>query len=157
MATLLAKNADVAVTMDGRRRELKNAGLFARDGVIEQVGLAAELPSTADRILDLRGHILLPGMINGHHHLDQVLTRNLPAGQDTNLFPWIVAHYRIWALARESSGVALNLNTVVEVEGSVVRRRNCPSGAMATRLPRHKCGNSRICPPPSWLPCKPKN
>ncbi len=54
MATLLAKNADVVVTMDGRRRELKNAGVFARDGVIEQVGLAAELPSTADRILDLR-------------------------------------------------------------------------------------------------------
>ena len=87
MATLLARNADVVVTMDGRRRELKNAGVFARDGVIEQVGLAAELPATADRILDLRGHILLPGMINCHHHLDQVLTRNLPAGQDTNLFP----------------------------------------------------------------------
>ncbi len=73
MATLLARNADVVVTMDGRRRELKNAGVFARDGVIEQVGLAAELPATADRILDLRGHILLPGMINCHHHLDQVL------------------------------------------------------------------------------------
>src|SRR5713226_6421889 len=120
MATLLAKNADVVVTMDGRRRELENAGVFARDGVVEQAGLAAELPATADRILDLRGHILLPGMINGHHHLDQVLTRNLPAGQDTNLFPWLMAHYRVWALARESSGVALNLNTVAEVEGSVV-------------------------------------
>jgi len=49
MATLLAKNADVVVTMDGQRRELKNAGLFARDGVIEQVGFTAELPGTADR------------------------------------------------------------------------------------------------------------
>ena len=38
MATLLAKNADVLVTMDGQRRELRNAGLFARDGVIEKVG-----------------------------------------------------------------------------------------------------------------------
>ena len=78
MATLLAKNADVVVTMDGQRRELKNAGLFAHDGVIEQVGPTAELPSTADRVLDLSGHILLPGLINCHHHLDQVLTRNLP-------------------------------------------------------------------------------
>lgn len=97
MATLLAKNADVLVTMDGQRRELKNAGLFARDGIIENVGPTSELPATADVVLDLKGHILLPGLINCHHHLDQVLTRNLPAGQNTNLFPWLKAHYRVWA------------------------------------------------------------
>jgi len=97
MATLLAKNAAIVVTMDGGRRELKNAGLFARDGFIEQVGPTAELPPSADVVLDLSGHILLPGFINCHHHLDQILTRNLPAGQNTNLFPWLKAHYRIWA------------------------------------------------------------
>ena len=97
MGTLLAKNADVLVTMDGHRRELKNAGLFARDGMIEKVGPTAELPATADLVLDLRGHILLPGLVNCHHHLDQLLTRNLTAGQNTNLFPWLQAHYRIWA------------------------------------------------------------
>lgn len=97
MATLLAKNADVLVTMDDRRRELRDAGLFARDGAIELVGPSADLPETADVVLDLRGHILLPGLINCHHHLDQVLTRNLPAGQNTNLFPWLRAHYRVWA------------------------------------------------------------
>ena len=97
MATLLAKNADVLVTMDGERRELRDAGLFARDGMIEQVGPSGELPETADTVLDLSGQILLPGLINCHHHLDQVLTRNLPAGQNTNLFPWLRAHYRVWA------------------------------------------------------------
>lgn len=97
MATLLAKNADMLVTMDGERRELRGAGLFARDGVIEQVGPSDELPESADRVLDLAGHILLPGLVNGHHHLDQTLTRNLPAAQDTNLFRWLRAHYRIWA------------------------------------------------------------
>ncbi|MGH2347882.1 MAG: 8-oxoguanine deaminase [bacterium] len=97
MATLLAKNADVLVTMDGPRRELRHAGLFARDGMIEQVGPTDELPEGADVVLDLRGHILLPGLINCHHHLDQILTRNLPAGQNTNLFAWLQAHYRIWA------------------------------------------------------------
>ncbi|MCC6313409.1 MAG: 8-oxoguanine deaminase [Thermomicrobiales bacterium] len=96
MPTLLVKNAAVVVTMDDRRRELRDAGLFARDGVIEQVGPTAELPAEADRVLDLAGHILIPGLINCHHHLDQVLTRNLPAGQNTNLFPWLRAHYRIW-------------------------------------------------------------
>jgi hypothetical protein len=44
MGTLLAKNADVVVTMDGQRRELRNAGLFARDGMIEKVAPTAELP-----------------------------------------------------------------------------------------------------------------
>ena len=96
MATLLAKNADIIVTMDGKRRELTNAGLFARDGVIEKIGPTASLPDTADRVLDLKGHIVLPGLINCHHHLDQILTRNLPAGQNTNLFPWLKAHYRVW-------------------------------------------------------------
>jgi 8-oxoguanine deaminase len=95
--TLLARNADVLVTMDAERRELRNAGLFARDGFIEQVGPTEELPDTADVVIDLSGHILLPGLINCHHHLDQVLTRNLPQGQNTNLFPWLQAHYRVWA------------------------------------------------------------
>ena len=97
MATLLAKNAEVVVTMDGERRELRGGGLFARDGAIEQIGPSGELPETADTVLDCSGQILLPGLINCHHHLDQVLTRNLPAGQNTNLFPWLKAHYRVWA------------------------------------------------------------
>jgi 8-oxoguanine deaminase len=44
MATLLAKNADIVVTMDRQRRELRNAGIFARDGVIEQVGPTPSCP-----------------------------------------------------------------------------------------------------------------
>src|SRR5664280_2263555 len=96
MGTLLARNATILVTMDDQRRELPGAGLFARDGVIEQVGPSADLPSDADVVLELTGHLLLPGLVNCHHHLDQVLTRNLPAGQNTNLFPWLRAHYRLW-------------------------------------------------------------
>jgi 8-oxoguanine deaminase len=91
MPTLLARNAAVLVTMDDGRRELHNAGLFARDGIIEQ------LPSSADRVLDLTGQIVLPGFVNTHHHLDQTLTRNLPAAQDNNLFRWLKVHYRVWA------------------------------------------------------------
>ena len=43
------------------------------------------------------GQIVLPGFVNTHHHLNQTLTRNLPAAQNNNLFPWLQAHYRIWA------------------------------------------------------------
>ena len=96
MPTLLARGAEVVVTMDTGRRELRQAGLFARDGVIEQVGPDESLPATADIVLDLRHQILLPGLVNCHHHLDQTLTRNLPAGQDAALFGWLAAHYRIW-------------------------------------------------------------
>ena len=97
MATLLVRHADVLVTMDGDRREIPDGGLFARNGVVERVGPTAELPDTADEILDARGQLVLPGLVNCHHHLDQTLTRNLPAAQDTNLFPWLKVHYRIWA------------------------------------------------------------
>ena len=89
MPTLLAKNASVLVTMDDGRRELSNAGLFARDGMIEQVGPTDQLPQRADLVLDLSGQIVLPGFVNTHHHLDQTLTRNLPAAQNNNLFPWL--------------------------------------------------------------------
>src|SRR6185369_11596335 len=55
MPTLLAKNAAVLVTMDDGRRELSNAGLFVRDGMIEQVGPTDQLPQRADLVLDLSG------------------------------------------------------------------------------------------------------
>ncbi|MCB4767452.1 8-oxoguanine deaminase [Ancylobacter sp. Lp-2] len=96
MATLLARNADILVTMDGARREIPGGGVFARDGMIEAVGPSETLPATADRVIDLSGHVVLPGLVNCHHHLDQTLTRNLPAAQNTNLFRWLKAHYRIW-------------------------------------------------------------
>ena len=97
MATLLARGAERVATMDAGRRELAGAGLFARDGVIELVAEDAALPATADLVLDLRGQLLLPGLVNCHHHLDQTLTRALPAGQDAGLFDWLRAHYRVWA------------------------------------------------------------
>ena len=97
MPTLLVKNAALIVTMDARDRELRDAAIFCRDGFIEQIGSAAELPSEADEVLDLGGHIVLPGLINTHHHFYQTLTRALPAAQDANLFNWLKTLYPIWA------------------------------------------------------------
>ena len=97
MPTLLVRNAEMVVTMDAGRREIRRGGLFARDGIIEQVGPDATLPDTADLVLDAGGQILLPGLVNCHHHLDQVLTRNVPAAQDSGLFDWLRTHYRIWS------------------------------------------------------------
>jgi 8-oxoguanine deaminase len=97
MSTLLLKHASVLVTMDDHRREIADGGLFVRDGFIEQVGPTDELPETADEVLDLAGHIVLPGLINTHHHFYQTLTRAVPAAQDANLFNWLKTLYPIWA------------------------------------------------------------
>ena len=75
MATLLAKNATVLVTMNEQREEIHDGGLFARDGWIEQVGPSQSLPASADEVLDLTGQIVIPGLINTHHHFYQTLTR----------------------------------------------------------------------------------
>lgn len=91
------RNAAYLATMDDQRRELRDAGLFVRDGFIEQVGASADLPDRADEVLDLSGHIVLPGLVNTHHHFYQTLTRAVPAAQDANLFNWLVTLYPIWA------------------------------------------------------------
>jgi len=97
MATLLVKNATLIVTMDGENRELKDSAIFCRNGFIEQIGAQSELPQTADRVIDLQNHIILPGLVNTHHHFYQTLTRALPDCQDANLFNWLTALYLIWA------------------------------------------------------------
>jgi cytosine/adenosine deaminase-related metal-dependent hydrolase len=97
MTSLLVRNATVLVTHDAERRELAGGGFIARDGIITQVGPNAELPDTADEVLDLRHHVVLPGLINTHHHLYQTLTRAVPAAQDAALFDWLRALYPIWA------------------------------------------------------------
>jgi len=83
--------------MDEARREIPGGGLFVRDGFIEKVGLTGELPQAADEVLDLRGHLLMPGLVNTHHHFYQTLTRAVPAAQDANLFNWLKTLYPIWA------------------------------------------------------------
>ena len=97
MSTFLIKNAAILVTMDDRRREISDGGLFVRDGFIENVGPTSELPAIADDVLDLSGHLVLPGLINTHHHFYQTLTRAVPAAQDANLFNWLKTLYPIWA------------------------------------------------------------
>lgn len=97
MPTLLVQNATLLATMDGGRREIPDGGLFAREGWIEQVGPTADLPHEADVVLDLTDHVVLPGLVNTHHHLYQTLTRAVPAAQDADLFHWLKTLYPIWA------------------------------------------------------------
>ncbi len=96
MATLLLKNIYTLVTMDATRREIANGALYVRDGVIQAVGTLDVMPAqTADEILDMRNHIVLPGLINTHHHMFQSLTRGF--AQNNELFDWLKTLYPIWS------------------------------------------------------------
>ncbi|MGD1992282.1 MAG: 8-oxoguanine deaminase [Anaerolineae bacterium] len=97
MSTLLVKNASLLVTMSDDDQQIEHGGLFARDGVIEQIGPTKDLPTEAGEVIDADGMIVLPGLINTHHHLYQTLTRAVPAAQDATLFQWLKTHYPIWA------------------------------------------------------------
>jgi cytosine/adenosine deaminase-related metal-dependent hydrolase len=95
VASLLIKNATLLVTMDAQRREIADGAVFVRDNVIEAVGATAELPDTADQVIDARDQVVIPGLVNTHHHMFQTLTR--ARVQDNELFGWLQGLYPIWA------------------------------------------------------------
>ncbi len=98
MTTLLIKNIHSLITMDTARRKIRDGAMFIRDGVLEFVGetsaLGEDAAESADEVLDLRHHVVLPGLINTHHHMYQNLTRVV--AQNEALFGWLKALYPIW-------------------------------------------------------------
>ncbi len=108
MSTLLIKNADALITMDDQQRQFRGGGVFIRDNVIEQIGPSAELPATADQVIDAKGMAILPGLINTHHHFYQTLTRAVPGSQNEELFDWLVRLYPIWG---ELTDEAIEIST----------------------------------------------
>lgn len=101
MPTLLIQHATMLVTMDAQRRELRDGAVFVQDNAITWVGATADLPadlaSRADQVINAHGKIVLPGLVNTHHHFYQTLTRVIPGAQDAVLFDWLKTLYPIWA------------------------------------------------------------
>jgi cytosine/adenosine deaminase-related metal-dependent hydrolase len=95
--TLLLRHATLLATMDDDSREIADGGVYAEDGAIVAVGPTDTLPNIADDMIDMSGHVVMPGLINTHHHMFQSLTRAFPAAQDAELFDWLSALYPIWA------------------------------------------------------------
>ena len=103
--TLIALHADVLVTMDATRREIRDGALVANGPAIEWVGASDELPPEYRRmlddgsvqVLDMRGRVVIPGLVNTHHHMYQSLTRAVPAAQDAELFSWLNNLYMLWS------------------------------------------------------------
>ena len=97
MGTLLIRNARCVATFDDQRSELRDASILIRGHVIEAIGPAANLPQDADEVIDAGGHLVVPGLVNTHHHMYQSLTRAIPGVQDAELFSWLRGLYPIWA------------------------------------------------------------
>ncbi|MEI6798137.1 MAG: 8-oxoguanine deaminase [Pseudomonadota bacterium] len=94
MSEILIQNADTVLTMDATRRELHGADVLLRGGVVAAVGQGL---STTGRVVQAKGCVVTPGLVNTHHHLYQTLTRAVPGGQDALLFGWLKTLYPIWA------------------------------------------------------------
>ena len=97
MTTLLIHNAHTIATLNDAGDELRNASIYVRDNRIQAIGPAAELPQTADKVINAQHHVVIPGMVNTHHHMCQSLTRAIPAVQNAELFSWLTGLYPIWA------------------------------------------------------------
>ena len=94
MSETLIRNAGVIVTMDDDSRELADADLLIRDGLVVDLGYG--LNTTGD-VVEAGGCVVTPGLVNTHHHLYQTLTRAVPGAQDALLFGWLQTLYPIWS------------------------------------------------------------
>ena len=94
MSTLLLKNLSTLVTCDDSDEILHAVDLYCEDGFIRAIG--PNLPHTADAVIDGTHYWCYPGLVNTHHHLYQVFSRNLPQVQNMELFDWLTTLYEIW-------------------------------------------------------------
>jgi len=105
MPTLLIHRARCIATQDDANTELNDASLLLKDGRIERIIPAgentdaeiSELLKQVDEVIDARRHVVVPGLINTHHHMVQSLTRAVPQVQNAELFSWLKGLYPIWA------------------------------------------------------------
>ena len=95
MTQFLIRNADVVVTMNATRQELTAIDLHLKDGLVHAIGKSLSAPEA--EVIEARGCVVTPGLVNTHHHLYQTLTRAVPGGQDALLFGWLKTLYPIWS------------------------------------------------------------
>jgi 8-oxoguanine deaminase len=105
-ATLLVARAQTLVTMDAARLEIRGGSVLVQGDSIARVGTDAQLAQwiaedaggrSPDRIIDASGCVVLPGLVNCHHHLFQSLTRTIGTAHGRSLFEWLCLLYPIWA------------------------------------------------------------
>jgi cytosine/adenosine deaminase-related metal-dependent hydrolase len=94
MSSLLIKDALLVATMDDADTRIEGGSVYVEGPEIIEV--SPHIDREADRTIDARGKVVLPGLVNTHHHLYQTLNRNLPRVQDVELFDWLTCLYEVW-------------------------------------------------------------
>ncbi len=94
---LLLKNCYYVATFDENDRELRNVDIYIENNRIKRIGrdFRVETDLTV-QVYDCSNLVIIPGLVNTHHHFFQVLTRNYPPVQNAKLFDWLVNLYRVW-------------------------------------------------------------
>ena len=120
MPGLLIEHVEVLVTMDSDRREITDGAIFTDGRQIQCIGTSGEIRQwlldnkrQADKVIDASGTVILPGLVNCHHHLYQTLTRSIGTAQGLSLFDWLTTLYPIWGqMDSESVYVSAKLGLV---------------------------------------------
>ncbi len=92
--TLLLKNISTVVSCDKNDTVYENVDIFVKDNKIERI--SKELDEKAQRVIDCSNMICYPGLVNTHHHLYQMFSRNIKKVQNMELFPWLKSLYSVW-------------------------------------------------------------
>ncbi|MEI8133200.1 MAG: amidohydrolase family protein, partial [Leptolinea sp.] len=115
MTSILLENIDTLLTFDEERRVLKNAWILIQDQHIVSLGLMGAEPGTADKVVDLSGCLVLPGLINTHHHLFQSMLRNIPCMQNASLFDWLHDLYLLMSEVTDEDQYVASLTAQAEL------------------------------------------
>ncbi|MCX7626111.1 MAG: amidohydrolase family protein, partial [Candidatus Sumerlaeaceae bacterium] len=94
-STILLRNITKLATFDDNAVELDGVDILIQKNRIAEIGSQLRVPADTE-VIEAKGMLCLPGMVNCHHHLYQTLTRAVPRVQNAELFEWLVNLYEIW-------------------------------------------------------------
>jgi cytosine/adenosine deaminase-related metal-dependent hydrolase len=101
--------------MDDSLREFKEGYVVIDGNVISDLGSGNPARLKADEVIDATGKVVLPGLINVHHHFFQNLTRAIAGAQKSGLLPWLLSMYRVWAGIDEEAIYHASLASIGEL------------------------------------------
>jgi len=117
MKTILIKNPLMCAPMTGTGPQdildsvWRGGHIYIEGELIKSAG-PQELNIVADQVIDAAQMVVLPGLINTHHHFFQTLTRNLLATQESPLFEWLLTNYEIWR-GLDAKAIVVSTQTAV--------------------------------------------
>lgn len=116
MGRILIKNADWIITMDAQRRRLKNQDILVEGNRILEIGEGIPQDEAVEQVIYARGKIIIPGLINTHHHFFQAFTRNIPElNYGLTLEQWLDINYRVYQYVDEEALEAASYTCIAEL------------------------------------------